>query len=258
MAMEIATTQEAFRKADGIGYRRFLQAMHAQVVFDWYMEIGCRSGRTFAPVRSATVAVDPHFSINADVMGEKPALHVFQQTSDAFFESRFLDKNGIRLGLSFLDGMHLIEFLLRDFMAAEAASAPGGVIAIHDCCPFSHEMTTRDLDNLPDGAWTGDVWKILPILQTYREDLKLDVLDCRRTGLVVVSNLDPKSNVLRERYENILTVYQRLTLSVFGVDRLYGSFDYRSARDETEAGFPLFRGAGRPGPVTRRAAKVSP
>ncbi|MEM9341750.1 MAG: hypothetical protein AAGA87_01765 [Pseudomonadota bacterium] len=258
MAIDTDTAQEAFRKADGMGYRRFLQEMHGQVAFDWYMEVGCRSGRSFAPVRSATIAVDPHFSINADVVGEKPALHIFQQTSDAFFESRFLQKNGIRLGLSFLDGMHLIEFLLRDFIATEAASAPDGITTIHDCCPFSHEMTTRDLDNLPGGAWTGDVWKILPILQTYRDDLKIDVLDCRRTGLVVVSNLDPKSTVLRERYDDILTVYQRLSLQAFGVDRLFDSFTYRSARDEARAGFPLFQQAARAEPVTGRAAKVTP
>lgn len=63
-------------------------------------------------------------------MGEKPALHLFQATSDDFFASDFLRRDGIRLGLSFLDGMHLYEFLLRDVMNTEAASDPNGVI----CC----------------------------------------------------------------------------------------------------------------------------
>lgn len=100
----------------------------------------------------------------------------------------------IKLSFSFLDGMHLFEFLLRDFIAAEKASGPNGVIAMHDCCPFSHEMTTRDLDNLPQGggAWTGDVWKLIPILREYRPDLKLTVLNAAPTGLVFVSGLKPK------------------------------------------------------------------
>ena len=84
--------------------------------------------------------------------------------------------------------MHLYEYLLRDLIATERNSSPDGFIMLHDCCPFDHGMTTRDLDNLPDGPWTGDVWKIIPILQAHRPDLKIDVLDCRTTGLVVLSN----------------------------------------------------------------------
>ncbi|WP_309665130.1 hypothetical protein [Tabrizicola sp.] len=122
--------QAKFRPANGPWYTGFLQRLHKTLLFNRYLEIGCRKGRSFAPVRSKTIAVDPFFRTKLNIIGEKPALHLFQATSDDFFASDFLRRDGIRLGLSFLDGMHLYEFLLRDVMNTEAASDPNGVI----CC----------------------------------------------------------------------------------------------------------------------------
>jgi hypothetical protein len=82
-----------FKRANGIGYLKFLRALHASLIFDWYMEVGCRKGDSFAPVRGKTIAVDPFFRVGLDVIGRKPALHVFQSTSDDFFASGFLERN---------------------------------------------------------------------------------------------------------------------------------------------------------------------
>lgn len=231
--------EEGFRKAGGLGYYRFLNQLHAANLFDWYLEIGCRMGRSFAPVRGPTVAVDPYFRIETDVVGVKRELHVFQQTADDFFASGFLDRMGIRLSFAFLDGMHLFEFLLRDFRNTERRSRPDGVIALHDCCPFSHAMTTRDLDNLPEGAWTGDVWKLIPILRDYRPDLKLIVLDCGPTGLVLVSGLCPGNTVLEDRYDEIVARYGAVDLAGFGFERFYGLFDFVRAEEFIAADWPL-------------------
>jgi hypothetical protein len=227
-----------FRRPLGQHYTRFLDHMHAECLFDWYLEVGCRSGRSLSPSRSRTIGVDPYFQIEANVIGVKPALHIFQTTSDAFFASGFLKAAGIRLSFAFLDGMHLVEYLLRDFMAAEAASAPGAVIALHDMVPSSLQMTTRDLANLPRGSWTGDVWKLLPILQRFRPDLKITVLDAKPTGLVLVSNLDAKSRVLPKAYDAILGEYRDLDLNSFGVDRFFASFDFTGTRAFAAADFP--------------------
>lgn len=227
----------------GMPYYRFLRGLHEAHLFDWYLEVGCRSGESFAPVRSKTVAVDPFFQAEINIIGKKPALHVFQQTSDDFFASGFLARNGIRLGLAFLDGMHLVEYLLRDFMQTEAAMAPGGVILLHDCVPYGPGMTTRDLQNLPKGSWTGDVWKLIPILQEWRPDLTLTVLDCRSTGLVCVSGLNPESRVLAGAYDRIVAGWVGVELEDYGVERFFASFRMVSARAEKQAGFPLFRQA---------------
>ncbi|MDP3193768.1 class I SAM-dependent methyltransferase [Tabrizicola sp.] len=232
-----------FVKPSGMPYYRFLRLLHEACLFDWYLEVGCRSGESFAPVRSKTIAVDPFFQAEINIIGKKPALHVFQATSDDFFASGFLARNGIRPGLAFLDGMHLFEFLLRDFIHSEAAMAQGGVILLHDCVPYGMGMTTRDLANLPKGPWTGDVWKLIPILQRWRPDLRLTVLDCRSTGIVCVSGLNPESRVLSESYDQIVAEFSGADLGGYGVERFFASFQLLSARAERHAGFPLFRPA---------------
>lgn len=232
-----------FVEAKGLDYRDFLDALHQQLRFDWYLEIGSQTGMSLAKSRSPSVAVDPVFKIRYDVAGNKAQLHLFQETSDDFFKLGRLKTLKIKPNFSFLDGMHLFEYLLRDFMNAEAAGTPTSVIALHDCCPLDHGMTTRDLDNLPRGPWTGDVWKLVPILQEYRPDLKLQIFDCAPTGLVVLSGLDPKNTVLRKNYDRILSTYQKLTLQDFGADRFYSSFSYANAQAEVDAGFPSFRPA---------------
>jgi hypothetical protein len=229
-----------FIGADGLGYEAFFDLIHERYLFDWYMEIGCRTGDIFSRARGKTIAVDPYFLATRNVIGNKPALHVFQTTSDDFFASGFLKQNTIAISVSFLDGMHLFEYLLRDFINAERHSHPNGVIAMHDCCPRNSEMTTRDLDNLPARSWTGDVWKLLPILQQYRPDLKITVLDCEFTGLVLVSGLDPASDVLAKNYDAIVDAYQGIDLEAFGVARFYSSFEYTDARVFLDAGAPLF------------------
>lgn len=229
-----------FNKSEDLPYVRFLNRLHRNVLLDWYLEVGCRNGRTLRLARGKAIGVDPFFKVELNVIGPKPMFMAFQQKSDDFFASRVLGKLGARLSFSFLDGMHLMEFLLRDFMNAEAASNPGGVIAMHDCCPYDFQMTVRDFTQIPRGAWTGDVWKLIPILQNYRPDLTLTVLGCAPTGLVLVTGLDPANTVLRENYANILAEWQDLTLEEYGVGRFYDSFAYTPVRDIEDSDFELF------------------
>lgn len=230
-----------FNQAVGVKYYKFFSALHSKMLFDWYMEIGCRRGRSLGPVRSKTIAVDPFFQIESNIIGTKPALHVFQVTSDDFFASKFLAMNKIKLGVSFLDGMHLFEFLLRDFMCTEASSDPNGVIMLHDCVPYNVGMTVRDLDNLPKGAWTGDVWKLLPVLKKYRPDLIVRVVDCSPTGLVLISNLSPKNTVLLKNYKAICKEYINITIEDFGVQNFGDSLNMISAASVIEDGFLDFK-----------------
>jgi hypothetical protein len=229
-----------YRRPHGTRYLNFLGWLHSEVLVDWYLEIGCRMGDSFAPVRSKTIAVDPFFRAEINIIGQKPALHVFQATSDAFFESGFLARNDIRLSLSFLDGMHLFEYLLRDFMNTEAASDPRGVIMMHDLVPHNLAMTTRDLTAIR-GAWTGDVWKFLPILQRWRPDLTLTMLNLRPTGVLCASNLSPGNRVLQENYDAIVAEFLEQDIETYGVERYFGSFEYTDALAVKDAGFPLFQ-----------------
>lgn len=228
-------------KAEGVHYIDFFRDLHEAILFDWYLEIGSRKGDSFAPVRGKTIAVDPYFRLRRHVMNVKRTLLLCQTTSDEFFADDALGRLGIQLSFSFLDGMHLFEYLLRDFMNTEAHSRPDGVIAMHDCCPFTTAMTTRDLENLPRGAWTGDVWKLIPILRDYRPDLTIRVLDAAPTGLVLVSGLDPQNRVLQENYDDIIARFSDLDLDSFGPQRFGELFTFESTRAMIDSGFEPFR-----------------
>lgn len=246
-----------FSAAKGMNYLDFLDALHGRLRFDWYLEVGSRNGRSLKNCASPTIAVDPKFRITHDVARNKPQLHLFQTTSDDFFAAGHLKTLKARPSFSFLDGMHLFEFLLRDFMNTEAASTPQSVIALHDCVPFSHQMTTRDLDNIPRGAWTGDVWKMIPILQKYRPDLRLEVLDCAPTGLVLISNLSPRNRTLATSYDRIIEAYRDLTLEDYGVDRFVRSFAFVDAARTATEGFSTFQPAAS-AEVRSNAAPAAP
>jgi len=220
-----------FRPAQDIRYHQFLRNLHKRNAFDWYLEIGSRTRKSVAPVRGNAIAIDPYFRIDRDVIGTKRMAYFFQMTSDAFFESRFLERNEISISFSFLDGMHLFEFLLRDFINTERNTAPGGAIALHDCCPYSTEMTTRDHADIGGMNWTGDVWKIIPILQKYRPDLKLEVIGCRPTGLVIVSNVARSNTVLSDNYDDIVAEFADIDFSGRVVEEFYASFEYTPAAE---------------------------
>lgn len=237
-------TDTTLPKAMGMPYTQFLTALHEKFLFDWYLEIGSRKGDSFAPVRGKTIAVDPFFRLRGNVMNVKRMLILCQMTSDEFFAENVLGGLGARLSFSFLDGMHLFEYLLRDFINTEANSLPEGVIALHDCCPYTVAMTTRDLDNLPGGDWTGDVWKMIPVLKEYRPDLKIQVLDAAPTGLVVVSGLDPRNRVLQDRYDEIVERFAGTDLAAFGTDRFAELIRFESAAAVMAKGFPIFRPLG--------------
>lgn len=247
-----------YRRLSGQRYADFLADLHQAMTFDWYLEIGCRQGRTFGPVKSNTIAVDPYFRAEQNIINAKRRLFIFQETSDDFFATGFLKQAGITLGFSFLDGMHLFEFLLRDVINTEAQSSPDGVIALHDCIPFKEAMTTRDLDNLPRGPWAGDVWKLIPILQEYRPDLKITVLGARPTGLVLLSNLDPKNTVLKRNYDKILARYTAQSFADFGPERFYDSYQTVDPEAYAAADYPDFAGVRRPADHGFVPVKITP
>jgi hypothetical protein len=215
--------EPGFPRAGGRYYLGVFSDLHARLDIDWYLEIGTETGKGLVEVRANVISVDPTFQLRYDTIGSKGEAHFFQKTSDDFFASGFLERMGITLDLAFLDGMHLFEYLLRDFQNAERYMSAGGRILMHDCIPFNRDMAARDRGRL-DVPWTGDVWKILPILKAYRPDLKITALDAAPTGVILVENLDPESTVLRDNYETILADYTNLTLEEFGLDRFTRGF----------------------------------
>jgi hypothetical protein len=80
---------------------------------------------------------------------------------------------------------------------------------LHDAVPINFEMSERDhqpdrrRDKIYKTYWTGDVWRVLPVLARERPDLRIQILDCPPTGLVLVSNLNPRDAVLPARLDGL-------------------------------------------------------
>ena len=209
----------------GLRYFRMLSRLHEKLQPNWYLEVGTFTGKSLALAKCNTIAVDPKFQIKFPVVN--PAgkqMFFFQQTSDAFFADGFIKQNKIKIDFAFLDGMHLFEYLLRDFIQTEKHMSKDGVIALHDCCPTTEYMATREFH---DGQWTGDVWKTLLILQRYRPDLQIDVTSAPPTGLVLIRNLNPRSTMLSKKYDALVDEFMDEKLSDFdsGIGGYFENFE---------------------------------
>jgi len=196
----------------GVDYGEFLAGVHDHLKPQTYFEIGTCTGSSLALAKCLTVAVDPQFRVSSDVIGEKPACFLFQEKSDEFFKRRNLSMIlGGPVELAFLDGLHLAEYLLRDFMNTERHCRRDSIIVMHDCLPPGFYMTCRDMQDPRmqlsrfGNWWTGDVWQVVPVLQEFRPDLSITLIDSPPTGLVIVTNLDPGNSVLFGAYDEIIS-----------------------------------------------------
>ena len=205
----------------GRKYVEVLRDTHLFLKPSNYLEIGVSTGATLELASCISLAVDPRFKINVDVIKSKQKLHLFQQTSDEFFASNDLTSLlGAPLALGFLDGLHYAEFLLRDIMNAERYCDSKSVLILHDCIPVDIYMARRSqidpaiqrLTPTP-GAWTGDVWKTLAVLRKLRKDLHITCLDAGPTGLVYITGLDAKSNLIKRNYDAMLSEMEEMVLT---------------------------------------------
>jgi hypothetical protein len=199
-------------------YLEILSHLHSVLKPRTYLEIGTHQGASLQKAHCASLAIDPQICITDRIVGEKPVCLFFQMTSDQFFAD--FDPTlllGAKIDIAFLDGMHLCEYLLRDFMHVEAYCRPNSIIAVHDAIPSNLTMAQR----VPTlgAAWTGDVWKAILLLKRYRPELKLLCLDSPPTGLVLITNLNPQSRLLPERYFSLLEEVRDVSLGDFGIER---------------------------------------
>lgn len=214
---------EAKYEAKGANYRLLLQNIHNNFAPRSYLEIGTHSGHTLDFVKCPSICVDPLFRLDVSPTSTRAVTMFFQLTSQRFFQDyRPVSLLGRPMDLVFLDGLHEAETLLRDFINAEAVCQPNSIIAIHDCLPM-HETAARRVKG--GGPWTGDVWKVVPILRKYRPDLDVFVFDAAPTGLVCCTNLNPSSNVLNEKWSEIWRDWRNADIETHGYDRMIAESD---------------------------------
>jgi len=166
--------------------------------FKTYLEIGVLGGYNFFKVKCRNkIAVDPHFRFNwkgkvGEILrnGANLRASYYEMKSDDFFSQharKLFEKKPIDVAL--IDGMHELDFVLRDVDNILRYLADDGVIVLHDCnpvleeaaCSFS-EWKARGFT----GHWNGDVWKCVAYLNSNRPDINIFVGDCDH-GLGVIT-----------------------------------------------------------------------
>jgi hypothetical protein len=171
-------------------YLKLLAHLHDAIQPRAYLEIGVEWGRTLALSRARSVAIDPTLRLDASILRGKPWVKCFRTTSDAFFaqHSSATTLEGNPLDLAFIDGWHAFAQVVQDLEHVERWGHAETVVVIHDVLPRATTEATRGFH---EGAWTGDVWRVVPFLRQHRPDLRCQLVDVRDTGALVVSGLDP-------------------------------------------------------------------
>jgi hypothetical protein len=183
-----------------VHYLDFLAGLHERLAPPTYLEIGVRHGDSLALARGAAIGIDPDFELQVQLRED---VMLFRETSDEYFDrgDPLAPFAGRRVALAFIDGMHLAEFVVRDFANVERHAEWSSVVVFDDILPRSAEEASRDRRTR---AWAGDVYKLLDVLARHRPDLICLRVDTEPTGLGVVLGLDPLRSSLRERYDAIV------------------------------------------------------
>ncbi|MEO5339027.1 MAG: class I SAM-dependent methyltransferase [Magnetococcus sp. MYC-9] len=182
-------------------YFHVLHHMHQNFVPRTYLEVGVSTGKSIVLLdpRTRGIGIDPLFK---SLYGLPRNVSVYTMTSDDFFTQIDLDAilNGQRLDMAFIDGRHLFEYALRDFIHIERHCHSGSAVLFHDTYPVDPIVAMR---HQLLGFAVGDPWKILPCFRKYRPDLQFHTIAVRPSGLTIVRNLDPDNRVLQDNLEAI-------------------------------------------------------
>src|SRR5580658_9210440 len=188
-------------KSAGVDYYEVLPRIHSFLMPQTYVEIGIRNGQSFALAKTATtsVGIDPAPDLKFAL---RPGARVFPMTSDAFFAQHNLAKELGRdtVDLAFIDGMHLFEFALRDFVNLEKFCGPASTILVHDAYPVDRVTAARDRTTQ---IWSGDVWKLILCLKKYRPELQISTVEVPPTGLAIIRGLNRFSTTLTSRLDSL-------------------------------------------------------
>jgi predicted O-methyltransferase YrrM len=216
----------AASRMPGPDYYAVLRWIHEILRPANYVEIGIRKADSLRLASAETICfgIDPEPDIQAAL---PPNMRVFRMTSDAFFadygvpQVSRLSRPGDFLpdllhsptfDLAFIDGLHLFEQALRDFINLEKFASPQSIVLLHDCLPL--DAVTSDRTRTTH-FYSGDVWKLTMCLNIHRPDLKMKMIRTGPTGLCLVSNLDSRSKVLDFNYQRYLTEFVGLSFDNF-------------------------------------------
>lgn len=146
-----------------------------------YLEIGVEEGHTFKAIQADwRVGVMPYPRFEDDsFLGED--FELFRMPSDRYFTDAV--EIGRPFDVAFIDGLHTVEQTLRDFTNVLNFTKHDAVIFIDDIRP-SNWVEALHLDlwvkvrPLAEGTytgWTGDVFKLLYLIETFFPSIELRI-----------------------------------------------------------------------------------
>jgi hypothetical protein len=159
-----------------VSRHEFLAELHKIVRPRVYLEVGVQHGTSLdlAFAADAAIGIDP-----------KPLTHpkdnqiIIQSTADAYFA-----KHTPMIYMAFVDGSHLAEDALRDVFNIGINSVQKTVVVMDDVLPRNEAEASRT--QCP-GDWTGDVWRVPPVLDA--AGLNVFLVDTWPTGTAVLLDL---------------------------------------------------------------------
>ena len=149
-----------------------------------YLEIGQQKGQNFREInieKKEGVDPKPKMTLNVECKNH--------MTSDQFFEKIKNEIPDVKYDIVFIDGLHIMEQVLKDIDNSTRFLNKEGTIIVHDCNPENEyqQLTAKDLTKRKDrklargdntnGTWTGDVWKAFLTLRMSSPDLKMLTVD---------------------------------------------------------------------------------
>jgi predicted O-methyltransferase YrrM len=201
----------------GADYLEVLQRIHRYLKPRTYVEIGVALGWSLSLVLPQTrvLAIDPEpkltYALPANV-------RLFTQTSDEFFAQCDVraELGGLPIDFAFIDGMHLFDYALRDFMNLERLCTPESTIVLDDCFPRDRQTAARERAS---SSWTGDVWKLLVLLKKYRPEVSIHTIAAPPTGVCLIRGLDPASRFIADHLQRLCDEFMALDYSFLEKDR---------------------------------------
>lgn len=188
-----------------------------------YLEIGISTGKSLALAgrNTAVIGIDPETACNDKLFFHSPetvpSLH--KLGSDEFFMQGCYEREwgNLPFDIAFIDGLHLFEQALKDFMNLEKRSMDTSIIFIHDCLPVNLAGAERERRTM---VWTGDVWKVIACLKAVRPDLEIVTFPVRPSGLTMVRRLDRNSTVLQDCFNQLVERFMSERLPQAMAERL--------------------------------------
>ena len=181
---------------------QLINGLHARIKPRTYLETGVNRGESMTLSRVPSIGIDPEFNVTKEIRAD---VYLARTTSDEFFSRKapLAHFHKPVVDFAFIDGMHLSEYALRDYLAVERFTEPTSVVLFDDMLPRNvTEAARRRVSKF----WTGDVYKAAQALRTYCPELVVIEIDTTPTGTLLVLLPDASRGGVLPEYDEWMEI----------------------------------------------------